>query len=236
MFQGDDERANALIEECLAVSRESGDVWSSGGALIQMATMALLREDYGKAEALCKESLALSRPSGMQHHITLVLHTSAALAGSRGQPLRSARLWGAAEALREAMGTVFTPLELQTHGPYIAAARAQVEDAEWEAAWQKGRAMSMEEAIDYVLLEGEEPADTTAPARKRSSIPAQTTTLTRREEEIAPFVAQGLTNRQIAHELSISEHTAATHVRRILKKLGLQSRAQISSWLAEQRP
>jgi predicted ATPase len=60
-------------------------------------------------------------------------------------------------------------------------------------------------------------------------------TLTRREEEIATLVTQGMTNRQIATELVISEHTAATHIRRILKKLGLQSRAQIGSWLTEQR-
>lgn len=35
--------------------------------------------------------------------------------------------------------------------------------------------------------------------------------------------------------LVISEHTAATHVRKVLKKLRLQARAQISSWLAQQR-
>jgi DNA-binding CsgD family transcriptional regulator len=50
------------------------------------------------------------------------------------------------------------------------------------------------------------------------------------------LVAQGLTSRQIASDLSISEHTAATHVRRILKKLGLQSRSQIGSWLTQQPP
>ena len=59
-------------------------------------------------------------------------------------------------------------------------------------------------------------------------------TLTRREEELATLVARGLTNRQIATELSISEHTAATHVRKILRKLGLRSRTQIdSSWAPE---
>ena len=42
-------------------------------------------------------------------------------------------------------------------------------------------------------------------------------------------------NRRIASELSISEHTAATHVAKILKKLGLKSRAQIGSWLSEQQ-
>ena len=51
----------------------------------------------------------------------------------------------------------------------------------------------------------------------------RSSTLTCCEEEIATLVAQGITNRQVASELSISEHTAASHVRRILKKLGLQS-------------
>jgi DNA-binding CsgD family transcriptional regulator len=41
---------------------------------------------------------------------------------------------------------------------------------------------------------------------------------------------QGMTNRQVAAELSISEHTAATHVRRIFKKLGLHSRAELATW------
>jgi non-specific serine/threonine protein kinase len=46
---------------------------------------------------------------------------------------------------------------------------------------------------------------------------------------VALLVGRGLINRQIAEELSISEHTVANHVRKILKKLGLRSRAQIFS-------
>jgi non-specific serine/threonine protein kinase len=53
------------------------------------------------------------------------------------------------------------------------------------------------------------------------------------EEEIVILVAQGLTNRQIASELSISEHTAATHVGRILKKVELHSRSQLATWISE---
>ena len=75
--------------------------------------------------------------------------------------------------MREAIGTAFSPMEQRVYEPYIAAARDQIEDAEWETAWSERRALSMEEAIDYVLSEGEEPADTPAPAQKRSSIPAQ---------------------------------------------------------------
>jgi non-specific serine/threonine protein kinase len=53
--------------------------------------------------------------------------------------------------------------------------------------------------------------------------------LTRREREVAYLVARGLTNRQISEELFISERTVHAHVRKILKKLGLRSRAQIAA-------
>ena len=49
-------------------------------------------------------------------------------------------------------------------------------------------------------------------------------------------MARGLTSRQIAAELVISEHTAATHVRRILKKLGLRRRTQLAAWVSEAQP
>ena len=55
--------------------------------------------------------------------------------------------------------------------------------------------------------------------------------LTRREREVASLVAQGLTNRQIASELVLSEHTVHHHLTRILKKLDLRSREQIASRL-----
>ena len=60
--------------------------------------------------------------------------------------------------------------------------------------------------------------------------------LSRREREIAELVARDLTNRQIAEVLSISEHTAATHVRSILKKLDLRSRTQIAARVEASKP
>jgi DNA-binding NarL/FixJ family response regulator len=96
--------------------------------------------------------------------------------------------------------------------------------------------MALEEAVSYALEEEEESDTLTTTASGEPSAGQTPVALTRREEEVGALVAQGLSNRQIATELSISEHTAATHVRRILKKLGLQSRAQIGSWLTQQRP
>jgi DNA-binding NarL/FixJ family response regulator len=57
--------------------------------------------------------------------------------------------------------------------------------------------------------------------------------LTRREGEIAGLVARGLTSRQIAAALHISERTAENHVQHILVKLGLHTRTQIAAWAAE---
>ena len=54
--------------------------------------------------------------------------------------------------------------------------------------------------------------------------------LTRREGEIAGLVARGLTNRQIAAALHISERTAENHIQHILVKLGLHTRTQIAAW------
>ena len=229
-YEQDYERARALFVEGLMVSRESGDVYSSGLALNQLALLPLLRGDYEEADTLCRECLEVSRQSGMMHNIAFALQISASLAGTRRQPVRSASLWGAAEALRETIGTDFSPLERRTFQPYIAAARAQAEDAAWEMAWQEGRAMSTEVAIEYALSK-EENAHATTP--ERQSIEAQATTLTRREGEVAVLVARGLTNRQIAQELSISEHTVATHVGKTMRKLGLSSRSRLAAWTAE---
>ena len=66
------------------------------------------------------------------------------------------------------------------------------------------------------------------PAQPAASVPEESPpALSRREREVALLIGRGLTNRRIAKELSISEHTVAAHVRKILKKLGLRSRAQI---------
>jgi DNA-binding NarL/FixJ family response regulator len=54
--------------------------------------------------------------------------------------------------------------------------------------------------------------------------------LSRREREVAVLVARGLTNREIARTLVVSERTAENHVQHILTKLGFGTRAQIAAW------
>ncbi|WP_329056991.1 ATP-binding protein [Amycolatopsis sp. NBC_01488] len=57
--------------------------------------------------------------------------------------------------------------------------------------------------------------------------------LTPREAEVAGHVAQGLTNKQVAALMHISERTAESHVQHILAKLGLANRTQIAAWSAQ---
>jgi DNA-binding NarL/FixJ family response regulator len=93
--------------------------------------------------------------------------------------------------------------------------------------------MPLEQAIDRALAAAEAaPPAVPAPTRRPEG---ESTLLTAREREVAALVAQGLTNKQIADQLVISERTADNHVGHILDKLGFTSRAQVAAWAAEQR-
>ena len=139
---------------------------------------------------------------------------------------KAAQLWGAAGALRTKIGVPLQPENRAVLDPYLAAARSDLGEAAWQAALAEGRAMSPERAVEYSLAAEEPDSPSRRPARDSGALSA-------REEEVAVLVSQGLTNRQIASELSISEHTIATHITRILKRLGLNSRSRLSAWATE---
>jgi DNA-binding CsgD family transcriptional regulator len=154
----------------------------------------------------------------------------AAIAGTRRAADRAARLFGAAEAIREALGApLFSP-----NRPWldrdVTAVRAQLDPAVFAAAWAEGRAMPFDEAIAYALSEAD--AGTTATPTEAGPSGEQTP-LSAREREVVGLLRQGLTNRQIAGELVVATSTVDRHVVNILRKLDLAGRAQVAVWAVE---
>jgi non-specific serine/threonine protein kinase len=102
-----------------------------------------------------------------------------------------------------------------------------------EEAFAQRMAISAKEAAEYAVFEEVAPAPASPPAGEETDEPL-TDPLSAREREVAAMVAQGLSNRQIAQELFLSERTIEHHVSNALRKLELASRTEIASWATEQ--
>jgi DNA-binding CsgD family transcriptional regulator len=217
MVGGDLERAAALHEESLALARGAADDFAINVALMLGAFVCLGRNEHRRAKTLCEEGLSLSWRLRMMHPNANYLNILAALAASGDEPLRSARLWGAAESLRETIGAVLSPVQRSHYAPYNASAMADLGEVAWQAEVAEGRAMTTEEAIEYAL-----DTDQTAPPSPED---AATSLLSAREAEILKLVAGGLTNPQVASRLYLSPRTVGQHLRSVYRKLGVPSRA-----------
>jgi DNA-binding NarL/FixJ family response regulator len=97
--------------------------------------------------------------------------------------------------------------------------RKRLGTGEWDAAWAAGSVLTTDEAVS--IAADEAPPSSDAPA------------LSHREREVSALIAEGLTNRQIARKLSISEKTVGSHIDHIMTKLDLRSRTRIAVWAVE---
>ena len=233
-YRGDLGQSETLLEESLTLSQEAGYREGIAWSLNELGIVAYRRDDLGRAGALLKESLRVHHDLGDRWRIASVLEGLAEAACAQREFERAARLLGAADALREAIGTPVPLCERTERDRNVAAARARLDDAAWEAAWAAGRVMSLGEAVGYALGTGGDLPAVSA-AQGEPSVGRLPVVLTSREREVALLIARGLTNRRIASELTISERTVTTHVNHILGKLGATSRTQVAAWVVEQR-
>lgn len=228
MLRGDYDRATTLIEEGLALNRDLGNQTHTIYLLCNLGTIALEQGDHERAAALFKESLELNRELDNKRGVADLIEGIAGVAGARGEAVRAARLYGAAEAVREAVGYPVPAAERPLYERHTAVATSLIDGEAWSEEWARGKTMELRQAIEYALYDEERPA----PSRsERPSASAHLPILTRREREVATLVARGLTNRRVATELFVSERTVDHHVSNILKKLGLRSREQVASHL-----
>jgi non-specific serine/threonine protein kinase len=158
----------------------------------------------------------------------LCLDTLAWIAATEHDPRRAATLLGAATALTQAMGTPTIPnFGLAAHHEQCERqTRHTLGEQAFQTAYQHGMGLALDDAIAYALKE--------KPQAEPPPASTKTTTLTRREQEVATLAAEGLSNKDIAARLVISQRTAESHVEHILTKLGFTSRTQIAAWAIQQ--
>jgi DNA-binding CsgD family transcriptional regulator/tetratricopeptide (TPR) repeat protein len=214
LAQGDHAAARAAHEEGVAICREIDDDWALALALRNLGIGAFREGDHEEAMARLSESLAVLQETGNPLYMQN-LELLAAAVSMQGNHRRAALLFGAAEALREAVGAFVLPLYLAEYDRGVAVATAGLDESTFAAAWSEGRAMTPEEAVEYALGT-EEPA--ALPSKDISLLSA-------REVEVLVLVAEGLTDPQVAERLYLSPRTVGQHLRSIYRKLGVPSRA-----------
>jgi tetratricopeptide (TPR) repeat protein len=146
-------QAARLYDESVQRAREQEQKDIVPEGLIDLGHLARVQGDDMRARECYQESLRLIRAIGglSRQYMTGCLQGMAALANRTQTPERAATLFGAAEALA-AYGP--TPATLVSHPAYtrdVAATRAQLDEAAFEAAWAEGRAMTLDQAIAYAL-------------------------------------------------------------------------------------
>jgi non-specific serine/threonine protein kinase len=215
------EAARALYEESLELYKQQEHPSEIIATQQHLGLLAHAQGDDAEAAAWFAEALPVACRISNPRRIAALLEGFATLA-VRHQPERAIRLAGAAAALREASGTRLTPSGQDALRQELALARRLLDDEAISAAWAAGTRLTVDQAVSLALT----PPTDVHPAQR----PDPASRLTAREREVAALVARGLTNRQIAETLVVSQRTAESHVANSLSKLGLATRAQLAAW------
>jgi predicted ATPase len=151
--RGDYKRASALCEESLAVSREVRDKGAMARSLNVLGGVAHYQGDQDQAVKLLRESLVLFRELNDKLGILRCLDGLADVAWAGEFPKRAARMFGAAMGLRESIGTTLPLADQLEFARNVAAVRTRLGEHEFAKAWAEGRAMTLDQAIEYGLNE-----------------------------------------------------------------------------------
>jgi predicted ATPase/class 3 adenylate cyclase len=149
--RGDFQAAQRYLQESLAIIRERGNPWAVAIALVNLGEVACELGDLQASRAYFVECLAKTLELGWRGN-PFLLESLTILALAESRPDVAVSLFGAAERVREVVEMPLTPSEQERVEAGIAVARATLnDDAAFEAAWQKGRTMTTEQAAQLVL-------------------------------------------------------------------------------------
>jgi len=224
---GQVDKARDLVEEYLTVARARGSEAAVALANWAMGVLAWQEGDPAEAARLAQVAISSSWSlrdfTGVGRGMEVLAWASAA----EGKAERTAHLLGAAQSLRSTSGGQSFGYEhlLAYNDTSSVLARGAIGDERYQASFDDGASSTTEDNIAFAL---------SLPGRRgRGSKTSQTSggdALSKRELQVAELVAQGLSNRDIASSLVISQRTAEAHVEHILVKLGFSSRAQVAVW------
>jgi predicted ATPase/class 3 adenylate cyclase/DNA-binding CsgD family transcriptional regulator len=214
LASGDLVTARQWADEAVAVTQ--GCYLS--GSLTTRARVKIAFGDLEQAERDLHEALTIAAATGTQSGLPNTLECLAQLAVDAESHREAARLFGAADALRQRTGEVRFEVQSADYAHMVDALRNTMGANDFEAAWAEGAALSTEEAIAYAQRGRGE--------RKRPS--NGWAALTPAELEVARLVSDGLANKDIATRLLISPRTVETHLTHAYSKLGLTSRVQLA--------
>jgi tetratricopeptide (TPR) repeat protein len=146
--QEDYAAARDHYEEALEIWRELGDK-STAYPLLGLGKLAFHQGNYEAAGRLMRESLLIRRDIGEKRGIAQCLEGLADLATAKGDPERAARLWGAAEALRQVIGASLSQSARADYERTVTAVRSALGEERFTLALAQGRTMTLEQTIAY---------------------------------------------------------------------------------------
>ncbi|MFF4502154.1 ATP-binding protein [Streptomyces sp. NPDC001401] len=238
-FLGQADRAVEVCRRARRLCEEHGEEWVRSYVLRMLALAHTVKEDWQEAGRQAREALRLKLAVHDVTGIALTLDLLAHIATRAGAHEHAAALLGGADRTwadidRDRWGSTDLGSIRRGSGERALDALGQ---ATFGRSYEKGSALGLAEIVAYATQDEqhEQPATARKTNGRRSSPTSQDTSLTRRENEVAELVAQGLANQQIADRLVIARRTAEGHVERILSKLGFSNRSQIAAWVTAQR-
>jgi predicted ATPase len=166
LAQGESERAERMFEEGLAWARRVKQPSFTYVVLYNLAQLALSRGDLEATTRLLKEGIELSGQTKDRANLAHFLRALSAVEAFEGEVERSAVLIGAAEgSLREVGAPVynFYRPNLSAGERAVSEARAGLGEAAFEEARERGRRMTLEQAVEYAIEDAPRPHD--RPAR-----------------------------------------------------------------------
>ena len=228
-YEGDLKTADRLLSELEGLARQAGDRYLLGSVLSKCGRVALMLGERARSERAYREALTLFGELRDGWWTGRCLHSLGVVAAESGDYLRAARLLGAAEARLDAVTGQLSREEAERHTPGQTKGRAVLGPERFDSAVAEGRAMRTDEATAYALQPRPELDASASETTPNAASPA-VSILTRREREVARLIATGLTNREIAASLVVSERTVTTHLDHIFTKLGLSSRTSLATF------